>query len=272
MAKKADNSATKAARKKDPSSASGGGFLDTDHLRQLPYGNLALRHQAHRFLGYGVGVALSLLALFWLVAANWQAVSHLTGFLGKAEPHVVSYEVVTQVTQLSPPPALDTHESAGSSSSPKATTLPSSIGKVKPVNDDDAPAQQTIATQKELHAATQTQASSATYAGDGSGGSGDEVPMGVQYDTMPSVLEQKKPLYPETARVAGITGKIFVAVLIGEHGRPIKAMVMRRIPADCTVFDTVALKSVMESKYSPGIQNGKPVKVWLTVPIRFQID
>ncbi len=61
-------------------------------------------------------------------------------------------------------------------------------------------------------------------------------------------------------------------MLVGENGRPIKAKVMMRIPADCEVFDGVALKSVMESRYYPGIQNGTPIKVWFSVPIRFQID
>ena len=74
------------------------------------------------------------------------------------------------------------------------------------------------------------------------------------------------------ARTAGITGKVFVSVLIGVDGRPIKAKVMKRIPADCEVFDAVALKSVMESRYYPGIQNGSPIQVWFTVPIRFQLD
>jgi len=61
-------------------------------------------------------------------------------------------------------------------------------------------------------------------------------------------------------------------VLIGENGRPFKAKVMKRIPEECNVFDGNVLKSVMESKYYPGIQNGSPVKVWFTVPIQFQID
>ena len=74
------------------------------------------------------------------------------------------------------------------------------------------------------------------------------------------------------ARIAGITGRVFVAVLIGEDGKPLKAKVMKRVPADCEVFDAVSLKSVMESKYYPGIQNGSPIRVWLTVPITFKLD
>jgi len=102
--------------------------------------------------------------------------------------------------------------------------------------------------------------------------SDEDVPMFVACEKMPGFLKQKKPAYPEMARIAGITGKVFLSVLIGENGRPIKAKVMKRIPEDCAVFDAVAIKSVMESRYYPGIQNGTPIKVWFSVPIRFQID
>jgi len=89
---------------------------------------------------------------------------------------------------------------------------------------------------------------------------------------MPGFLDQKKPRYPEMARIAGIEGKVFVSVLVAEDGRPMKSKVMKRIPADCTVFDEVAIRSVMESRYYPAVQAGRPIRVWFTVPIRFQID
>jgi protein TonB len=258
-------------------------FLDTDRLRQVPYGNLVLRRQAHLFLTHGVITAIVFLGLFWLVAANWNSITLLTGLFRKDEPNVVCYEVVTNVTQLPPPPPLDLPEPVPvkpsaplSPSAPAASSapVPASVGKVKQVSQEEAPAQQTIATQKELREATQTQVTQTPVANSGGGvaGSGEEVPMFVACEKMPGFLEQKKPVYPEMARIAGITGKVFVSVLIGENGRPIKAKVMKRIPADCEVFDAVALKSVMESRYYPGIQNGSPIKVWFTVPIRFQID
>jgi protein TonB len=260
-------------------------FLDTDRLRQLPYGNLVLRRQAHLFLSHGVITAIVFLGLFWLVAANWNTFTLLTGLFKKDKPNVVCYEVVTNVTQLPPPLPLDLPEPVPvkpsaplSTSASAASSVPvsPSVGKVKQVSQEEAPVQQTIATQKELREATQlpVQVNPAPVASSGGGaaGSGEEVPMFVACEKMPGFLEQKKPVYPEKARIAGITGKVFVSVLIGENGRPIKAKVMKRIPDDCEVFDAVALKSVMESRYYPGIQNGTPVKVWFTVPIRFQID
>ena len=283
MSSKLEQLHRKVVKKKAISWPLGDEFLDTDRLRQLPYGNLVLRRQAHLFLTHGVITAIVFLGLFWLVEANWHTFTLLTGLFKKDEPNIVCYEVVTNVTQLPPPPPLDLPEPVPvkpsaplSLSAPAASSapVPASVGKVKQVTQEEAPAQQTIATQKELREATQTQITQTPAANSGGGvaGSGEEVPMFVACEKMPGFLEQKKPVYPEMARIAGITGKVFVSVLIGENGRPIKAKVMKRIPADCEVFDAVALKSVMESRYYPGIQNGSPIKVWFTVPIRFQID
>ncbi len=269
-----------AVRKKATLSSFDDEFLDTDRLRQLPYGNLVLRRQSHRFLSQGVLVAMLFLALFWLVAANWQRVTQWTGFFREDKPNVVCYEVVTLVTQLPPPAPLDRPVPvAGKSAAPSSPAslsvpFPPSVGKVKQVSQEEAPAQQTVATQKEMREATQAQVSqtSSSNAGVGNAATGDETSMFVTCDKMPSFLDQKKPAYPEMARIAGITGKVFVRVLIGEDGRPIKAMIIKRIPANGETFDAVAIKSVMASKYYPGILNGQPVKVWFTVPIRFQLD
>ena len=242
-------------------------FLDTDRLRRLSYGNLALRRQAHLFLSHGVITAIVLLGIFWLVTANWQKLVSLTGLFGNDEkPMIECYEVVTSVTQLPPPPPLDIPEPVPVTPSSPAVPAPPNVGKIKQVSQADAPPLQTVATQKEMKQAIQS------GSGTGSGSPGDETPMFVPCEKMPGFLDQKKPSYPEMARTAGITGKVFVSVLIGVDGRPIKAKVMKRIPADCEVFDAVALKSVMESRYYPGIQNGSPIQVWFTVPIRFQLD
>lgn len=243
-------------------------FLDTESLRKLNYGNLVLRRQAHLFLSHGVITAVLLLSLFWLVTANWKTISSLTGWFDNDDaPMVECYEVVTSVTQLPPPPPLNAPEPLAVTPS-AAVPAPPNVGKIKQVSQAEVPLQQTVATQKELKQAIQT-----TGTGSGSGtGSGDEVPMFIPCEKMPGFLDQKKPIYPEMAKIAGITGKIFVSVLIAEDGRPVKAKVMKRIPADCTLFDAVSIKSVMESKYYPAMQNGSPIKVWFTVPIRFQLD
>ncbi len=88
-------------------------------------------------------------------------------------------------------------------------------------------------------------------------------------EVSPTLDRQRQPRYPALARDAGIGGKVFVTVLIGSDGKPLKARVTRRVPADQTVFDDAAIDAVMRSSYSPGMRGGDPVEAWLTVPIRF---
>jgi protein TonB len=60
-------------------------------------------------------------------------------------------------------------------------------------------------------------------------------------------------------------------VLIGEEGKPMKAEVVKRTPADCTMFDKEAIRIAMETKYTAGVQNGRKVRVWMTIPVRFTL-
>ncbi|NTW53658.1 MAG: energy transducer TonB [Chlorobaculum sp.] len=87
----------------------------------------------------------------------------------------------------------------------------------------------------------------------------------------PTVVRTPSLVYPETARILGLEGKVFVRVLIDEDGCPIKAEIAKRIPFDCSVFDYEAERIAMESTYTPGVLNGRKVRVWMTIPIRFTL-
>ncbi len=261
--------------------SSGTEFLDTDSLRRLPYGNLVLRRQSHLFLGSGVLAATMLLMLFLLVTTHLDFIAFGRKAHGNASS-TQSYDVVTTMIQLDPPPAAVSKSSVPSPvlSPPE---VPSTVGKIVAVQKEaEALQEQTVATQTELKQAIENLEanSGGTGGSSGSGSSGassgfdgldgDGALFGA-CDIMPSFREQKKPAYPEAARVAGIAGKLFVKVLIGDDGRPLKAIVLKRIPEACTAFDGVALKSVLESTYYPATQNGRTVKVWCIIPISFRL-
>lgn len=244
-------------------------FLDTEILRGINYGNLFLRKQSHLYLGHGVIAAVAFLLFFWLISANWSA---LTGWIGlfQKEERIVEYTAVTSVTQLPPPPpiAQPAAPPPAQKVAPPKAEAPPNVGKIKKVKKEEAPPEQTLATQKEIKEAIQQQ-------GAVDGGGSSEVlsgPMFVPCEIMPAFVKQKKPRYPDMARRARIEGRVIVSVLISENGRPIKAEIVKRIPSDQTVFDNSAIECVMNSTYSPGIQNNTPVKVWLTVPIRFELQ
>ena len=237
-------------------------YLDTEVIRGIGYGNLFLRKQSHLYLAHGVIVSFVLLCLFWLVSANWDRLTSWTGLLWpEDDKKEIVYTAVTTVTQLPPPPLIERPKPASPKPAPAKVEKPPNVGKVKKVKKEEAPPEQTLATQKEIKKVVQAGAGSGI--GDG--------PVFIPVEKMPRFIRQRKPRYPETARRAGIEGRVSVGVLISESGKPIKAQIMKREPANETVFDKSAIEAVMKSTYSPGFQSGKPVKVWLMIPIRFTL-
>jgi protein TonB len=82
-------------------------------------------------------------------------------------------------------------------------------------------------------------------------------------------LDQVKSsmIYPEVARQANIEGRVTVKVLVGTDGSVIK---VGSISGPDVFSDEVRDKS-MNLQFTPGLQNGRPVKVWVTVPFNFRL-
>lgn len=78
---------------------------------------------------------------------------------------------------------------------------------------------------------------------------------------------QDKIIYPEIAKRAGIEGKVFVRAFVDETGTVTSAEIVKGIGAGC---DEAALDAVLSTKFSPGKQRGKPIKVQVTIPILFK--
>jgi periplasmic protein TonB len=79
---------------------------------------------------------------------------------------------------------------------------------------------------------------------------------------------QAKIVYPDMAKRAGVEGKVYINAFVDEHGNVTKAVVLKGIGAGC---DDAALKAVEETKFKPGKQRGKPVKVQVSVPVVFKL-
>lgn len=79
----------------------------------------------------------------------------------------------------------------------------------------------------------------------------------------------KNLVYPELAIRAGVQGRVFVLAYINENGDVVKAEVQKGIGAGC---DEAAVAAVMKAKFIPGRQRGKPIKVKMVIPIRFQLS
>ncbi|MFA3783323.1 energy transducer TonB [Melioribacteraceae bacterium 4301-Me] len=78
----------------------------------------------------------------------------------------------------------------------------------------------------------------------------------------------KKIVYPEAAKQAGIEGKVFVKAYVDEKGNVVKAEIIKGIGYGC---DEAAINAVNNTKFTPGVKDGKPVKTQVAVPILFKI-
>lgn len=79
---------------------------------------------------------------------------------------------------------------------------------------------------------------------------------------------QQRIIYPEIAKRAGVEGKVFVLAYVNENGTVTKTEVLKGIGGGC---DEAAAIAVLQTKFSPGKQRGKPVRVKVMVPIRFEL-
>lgn len=79
---------------------------------------------------------------------------------------------------------------------------------------------------------------------------------------------QRRVTYPEMARRAGIEGTVYIQFVVDETGAVSQA-VCARSPNE--LLCESSLRAVRESQFRPGYQEGQPVKVRFTLPIRYRL-
>ena len=80
---------------------------------------------------------------------------------------------------------------------------------------------------------------------------------------------QEKIIYPESAKKAGVQGRVYVQAFIDEQGTVKSARVIKGIGSGC---DEAALGAVKDLKFTPALNDGKPVKVQVTIPILYKLQ
>jgi len=80
---------------------------------------------------------------------------------------------------------------------------------------------------------------------------------------------QSRIVYPEIAKRAGVQGRVFVKAFVNENGDVAKVELIKGIGAGC---DEAAMDAVKQTKFKPGKQRGKPVKVQVAIPILFKLN
>ncbi len=91
----------------------------------------------------------------------------------------------------------------------------------------------------------------------------------VEVEKLPALIETGKPIYPEEAKKNNISGKVYVKILVSKDGSPKKAVVIK---TENEIFNQSAVDAAMKCKFSPALQKGNPVAVWIVLPYKFALD
>ena len=78
-----------------------------------------------------------------------------------------------------------------------------------------------------------------------------------------------KITYPENAKKEGLQGKVFIRAFVDKNGEVTYAEAIKKLSPEC---DSVALKAVMETRFTPGKKDEKEVKTIVFIPISYKLQ
>lgn len=75
--------------------------------------------------------------------------------------------------------------------------------------------------------------------------------------------------YPASAKDAGIEGRVYVSFTVDVEGKPTDVTVTR---SDDDALSQAAVDAVEQQRFTPGKQDGVPVRVRYTLPVSFKLQ
>lgn len=88
-------------------------------------------------------------------------------------------------------------------------------------------------------------------------------------DVNPVPVKTPPPDYPENMKRQGVSGVVAVSIVIDEKGAVLNASVAKSSQSE---FEAPALEAVKKWKFKPAQKDGAPVKMKVTIPIRFNLE
>lgn len=92
----------------------------------------------------------------------------------------------------------------------------------------------------------------------------------ISYDEAPIIVENVQPVYPEMARRAGLTGEVWVNVLVGKDGS-VKDVRILKCTNEGVGFEEAAVAAAFKNAWKPAISNGQPLAIWTAYKIVFKL-
>ena len=230
-----------------------------------PYGAYELKSKYQRNFLFGSGITVAVVLVIVITAWIIAAIPRNEAMMGHA------VKTVKTVADLGPPPSI--------AKVPPQVKVQSQIkakpkvGIPKPVADDEVLDDDVMIASKEDLA--QIVAPDIVSAAGGEDiivdiSDDDYLPAYDEFvpvEIYPEMVYQEKPVYPRIAEQAGITGEVWVQALVSKNGKVLDARVGKS--SGTASLDEAAVAAAFKTKFKPGIQNGRPVAVWVTYKVEF---
>lgn len=245
-----------------------------DELLEREYGALVLRMIVGRNMMRGVVIA-SVVA--WSILGVWGGYEYIMKKIHERDAANAKV-IYLDPSKLAPPPSLS-EEVIQQLKITAPTIAAPTVVKPKAVEDKEVADTVQVMDIKEI--ARQIDASAAqnnVQAGEGTQVvvapvEEDYIPKAEEFvavEKEPEPLSCPPPAYPEMARTARVTGQVIVQFLVTKKGDVTQVKIIKANPQGLG-FEEEATKAVKSWKFKPAINNGQPVNIWVTQPVRFML-
>jgi len=90
------------------------------------------------------------------------------------------------------------------------------------------------------------------------------------WDEAPQLVRMVTPEYPESARKAGVEGRVDLSVVVDEKGLVVAADVITAVPTG--IFEEAARQAVMKWRYRPARMRGRAIRARLGQTVYFSFS
>jgi protein TonB len=225
---------------------------------------LKAKYQRNLMLGtlFTLGFVLLILAFFWVMKA-----------MEKEVPVSDQVVVIKTVADLGPPPTIVKQPPQVKVNQPNVAAP--KVGIPKPVADEEVMDEDVmLATREEM---------AQIVAPDIISEQGNDIVVDIDEDDyLPSLDEfvpveiiaemiyYETPAYPRLAEQAGLEGLVWIKALVASDGSVRDAVVYKS--SGTPALDEAALGAAPGCRFKPAIQNGRPVAMWVTYKVNFELQ
>jgi protein TonB len=241
-------------------------MVGPNNATYTPYGayEMKAKYQLNFLTATGLTASLvaAILLTFWVVK-----------LIQGSEQIYMAPTVIKTIAELGPPPTIVQKPPQVKVTQPNVA-IPK-VGIPTPVADEEAPDDDVVlATRDELADIVPPDITS----GDGGDikvdiNEEDYLPAPGEFQALeinPEPVKEVEAEYPRLAQQAQIEGKVVVWGLVDKEGNIIETRIAKS--SGTQSLDEAAAKALMGWKFKPGIQNGRPVKCWISKNFEFLLN